>query len=836
MSPSWRVVLLDTKPSNPNHYLVLGVLDALRADPRVEAAERVHYGNAIDTARRIGANLLIAFDGEELVPAVCSRLASLCGHAALWVTEDPYEVSANVANADGFDLVFTNDSGSVAAYGAKGRHLPLAGSPLLHRLDVREDADLRYDLFFAGTPWPNRVPLLRRVLTAFPGARIKVALASNPFLPEPDLPVARSAYAWRTNNADFVRFCNASRVVLGLHRTFSSSGNAPSARTPGPRVFEAALAGTAQVVDLGLPEVLDCFDEGTEIAGFRSEDECVARIGALLADPGLRATLAQGAQDRALREHTYSHRVARLLDEMTAIAPAARRPPLLAAGHASPSRPLILHVTHNVAGVPPFGGVEIYQDAIARHLDDRFEHLFFVPSRKAAPGRRYELQDVSRRVVETLEFPDDLPPQTASEPRREEAFAKLLDRTGTSVVHFQHLLGHPLSLPMVARALGVRSVLTLHDYYTVCEKFTLVGHRGDYCDAPTRSLEYCDVCLRESHGFLPGSQARRRAFMRAVLESVDVVHASTRGTAGIAESVFPGLFEDRPPFLSPVATPATPDALPEPQAPEAASGAGGRPRRLKVAILGNFTAQKGAETILGALELLRDEPMDFTVFGRVDEPFGSRLARASLRNLEIAGPYEAGMASSLIRGFDVSVHASIWPETFCLALSEAWQAGLVPVVSDIGALGERVADGVDGLKIRRDDNGELVRALRALADSPDLLARLRTGAAASPRRGFAEHLADMGELYASLAKAAIARKPADAAREKGLSAWACGVTLANPRWAGEDARPHFVALPAPVAMGGALEKALRFYRLHGFRRTAARIGHEIRRLRAGRAR
>ena len=84
----------------------------------------------------------------------------------LWTTEDPYELPVNVGRADGFDLVFTNDAGSVADYGGKAHHMPLAA-------DVVEDPlplEQRYrDVFFAGVAWPNRVSFLRTSDSALAG-------------------------------------------------------------------------------------------------------------------------------------------------------------------------------------------------------------------------------------------------------------------------------------------------------------------------------------------------------------------------------------------------------------------------------------------------------------------------------------------------------------------------------------------------------------------------------------------------------------------------------------------------------------------------------------------
>ena len=36
-----------------------------------------------------------------------------------------------------------------------------------------------------------------------------------------------------------------------------------------------------------------------------------------------------------------------------------------------------------------------------------------------------------------------------------------------------------------------------------------------------------------------------------------------------------------------------------------------------------------------------------------------------------------GSIDQRLMDFDVSLHLSIWPETYCLTLSEAWRAGLV---------------------------------------------------------------------------------------------------------------------------------------------------------------
>ena len=188
----------------------------------------------------------------------------LCGASALWVSEDPYDLELNVRNAKLFGHVFTNDSASVDCYGGRALHLPFAANPRFHELPIPDAcADARhylYDVLFIGTAWPNRVRFFKKLLKRLPGLKFKLALPANSHLPRPDLDLPASVYSWRAANSEVSRFANRSRIVLALHRDFAVGGNPAAAATPGPRLFETALAGGFQLVDASLPETADYFD------------------------------------------------------------------------------------------------------------------------------------------------------------------------------------------------------------------------------------------------------------------------------------------------------------------------------------------------------------------------------------------------------------------------------------------------------------------------------------------------------------------------------------------------------------------------------------------------
>lgn len=825
---AWRVLLLDTKRSNPNHYICLAIERALRANSQVESVLRVGYADAMPAALAGRCNLFLAFDGEELDSEIGARLAEVCGASAMWVTEDPYELATNLGNAHLFDLIFSNDSASVAAYGAKGRHLPFAADPGLHQHPIpasdQETEHYRYDLFFAGTAWPNRVELLRKLQSRIEDVNLKLALPHNPHIPAPDLGLDPSSYLWRTPNSEFARFANRSRAVLTLHRSFSSSGNDPMASTPGPRLFEVALAGGFQLVDMSIPriEVTRYFDEGSEFIGFRSADECSDKLAYYLAKGEERLAIARAAQNRALSEHLYAHRVDYLLSQVVALPSRVLRADTVEA-----RRPRVLFVTHNIVGVQPYGGIEIYQDLIRKGLGDRFETFFYVPDRNVRPlGKRCVLYNEQLQYLEDHEFNHDISDADLSCPEREKAFSSLLARHRIDLVHFQHLIGHTPSLTYVPKVLGIPSVISLHDYYAICSHFNLIGYKGRYCNVPALPKVSCDICLNAVDSLASGSQAQRRAFFARALDQVDIYHVNTAGVAELFGQIYPNLISSVKMRVFAVPMPNGSSASPSPPNTRSVNP-------LRIAILGNFTRNKGADEIIHAVNQMRQDPVEFTIFGALDEPYGTLLRTLCFQNVHVHGAYEPGTLGSALSTFSISLHLSIWPETYCITLSEAWQAGLVPIVSNTGALGERVTHGVNGFKVAPDEAGAVVAMLRQLIAEPERIDKARDGINHGLYVTIEEHITWLSGLYDDLRHQACASTVKRHAKNwNGLSLLDLGIPLNNRIWKRYHAGMHVAATASGSALtvvGSAsiLGRAIGYAWRHGVRAMVRRVVREV---------
>ncbi|TGD94628.1 glycosyltransferase family protein [Methylobacterium nonmethylotrophicum] len=782
------VLLLDTEPSTSNAYIALAVADALRRHPAVGRVVRATHADAATLAQAALArgerfDLFLALGGASRHHALLARLCALARASALWTTEDPYLSAANARLSGCFDLVFTNDRGSLARYGAHARHLPLAATTLFQDLPVRpDDAEYRYDLLFVGTAWPNRVATLNRILSAFPrDLRVKVALPANAYLPRPVLVRDDLIVDWRCGNADFARFANRSRVVLTLPRIFTAGADeTPSGTTPPPRLFEVALAGGAQLVVGADPETFTYYEADREVRAC-AEDDVVPAVTAMLADPEGRIVMAERARARTRAEHLYDHRVdviLRAVRELQAPAPSSRiaedgtwrgaRSPTRRISP-GPAKPRLLFVAHNRVGRRQGGGVEFYQEQLAAALDG-FDCLFLYPSFEDGAWMMRLDEGVASEAL-------PIPPaeRLLASPEIEVLFERILVERRIDLIHVHHLLGLPLSLPTIARAHGVPVVMQLHDFFLICSRYTLMNQHGVFCDVVHRGSRQCDGCLSTAEQLPAGAKARRDGFVARMLASVDAFVTSTPATAAYVRAFYPEATA-RVAVIEMVD--AGPADLPPP-APEART-----PGPLRVAVLGNVVDHKGAKTLIELVRIMAGDDVVFEVLGYVEAYLVAAFEALAGERLRLRGGYTRDEVPALLAECDASLHLSLWPETYMISLTEAWRAGLIPIVADLGAPGERVTDGVDGLKVPPGDSGAVRQALRRLAHDPALVARLRGAIRQKTLPTLAEHAAAVSDLYRDLIAAHPAphAAPGDPAAPCTLSAFDLGFRVNHPDW------------------------------------------------------
>jgi len=254
---------------------------------------------------RLGAALaahrpavVLVFKGAELAPEAIAELRPVC--PALWLNwfPDPADLlDLSLRLGAAYDGCFLFDSYMVDRHRSLGRRaefLALGFDPEFHRPPPAH-SDGTIPIVFVG----SREPFRELALAALADLGLQVWGPDRPRGP--------------LYGDDLVRAFSRAEVALNIHRFF---GEAPELERYGTganqRVFELAAIGTAQLCD-AKADIGRCFVEDQEIVLYQSLDELRAKAKALLQAPQWRASLARRARARALREHTWRHRLEELL-------------------------------------------------------------------------------------------------------------------------------------------------------------------------------------------------------------------------------------------------------------------------------------------------------------------------------------------------------------------------------------------------------------------------------------------------------------------------------------------------------------------------------------------
>ncbi len=251
-----------------------------------------------ETIGRHRPDLVLVFKGGSLPPEVIDAVRP-CGTArwANWWPDSPHLLDLSLTIGRAYDRLFLFDTSMVARHRELGRwaeYLAEGCEPAYHR--PLPDARMpRTPIAFVGSIEDQRARALAVV---------------------EDLGLSVWGPGWPRGplyGDDFVRAFSHADVALNIHQFF---GDPPESGRYGTganrRVFELAAIGTVQLAD-AKADITRSFAEDREIVLFRTPAELRERAIALLADEPRRMEVAARARDRALREHTWSHRLDELL-------------------------------------------------------------------------------------------------------------------------------------------------------------------------------------------------------------------------------------------------------------------------------------------------------------------------------------------------------------------------------------------------------------------------------------------------------------------------------------------------------------------------------------------
>ena len=329
----------------------------------------------------------------------------------------------------------------------------------------------------------------------------------------------------------------------------------------------------------------------------------------------------------------------------------------------------ILHITH-----PWGGGIATYIDDLRRASGDAYG----IVTMKSWQGMVNVAQELDGQYVEKEYcLGEDLGLTDYTNDKYSKLLNWIIDKYGISIVHIDSQVGHTFDVFHVPKSKNIPLICTVHDYFYICPTFHLVDKNGDFCGICKKGEEN-HACLSH-HAYLyskfnGNDLGKFREVFSSLLNNVDVyVFPSVA-----AKALFTGFYriEDERcrviyhgTFIQ-----KNMHTLPSRHG-----------RNLRVGILGSMLKHKGMDSISSIIKELKEYPIDFYHFGDGD------LTGANLSRM---GRYDRDKIVSMLQSkqIDVILLLSTWPETFSYTLTESIAANVPVIVSDMGALAERVAE------------------------------------------------------------------------------------------------------------------------------------------------
>ncbi|MBO2943993.1 glycosyltransferase [Paenibacillus sp. F411] len=265
-------------------------------------------------------DVMIVLDGMFLPTDQVDQVRSMGIPTAVWMTDDPYYADMSAGWVMHYDYVFTLEKNCVAYYQNLGcprvAYLPFAAYPGHYR-PIPKPTAFRRQVSFIGTAYPKRIEFFSPIMEEL--MKFDMHINGNWWERLPGY----SRYGTRIEMnkwmgpAETADVYNSAKIVVNLHRAFDDAAinqntSRIQAASPNPRTFEIGACGTLQLCD-EREDLASFYTPGVEMDTFRSPAELLEKIAYYVANEPLRKEIALRGLERTLKEHTYAHRLERML-------------------------------------------------------------------------------------------------------------------------------------------------------------------------------------------------------------------------------------------------------------------------------------------------------------------------------------------------------------------------------------------------------------------------------------------------------------------------------------------------------------------------------------------
>lgn len=271
------------------------------------------------------------------------------------------------------------------------------------------------------------------------------------------------------------------------------------------------------------------------------------------------------------------------------------------------------------------------------------------------------------------------------------------------IIHIRHLIRHTFDLPYIANKLKIPIVLSFHDFYYVCPSHCLLDDNHKYCAGQCTPIQsnniynnldgaQCEVSKGLRPPLLKTFIHTWRQRVRKLFEMCNAFVTTSEEVKRIYISIYPELVNKDFRVIEHGRDLKTPnDPIKYVEIPS-------MDKPIKIVFPGHLNHHKGSDLIEQIKSYDKNNKLEYHYLGSVHPD--TNLEEIGINH----GFYNRNDFCRLIHEIKPSYIGilSIWPETYCHTLTEAWNCGIPVLTIDIGALGERVKANGGGFFLSED--------------------------------------------------------------------------------------------------------------------------------------
>ena len=359
----------------------------------------------------------------------------------------------------------------------------------------------------------------------------------------------------------------------------------------------------------------------------------------------------------------------------------------------------ILAITHNYYPENN-AGIELYVHALLTQLSREHNVMLYSLSRSRTrtmteSGHPYRIvinskKSSARKILGSLE--------------------QCIRSFNPDVVHIHHLMNMGIGIPLFLQKQNIPYVITLHDYWFLCPRVRLIKGDGSLCNFP---LDDCAVC---EHGknrlrriiYRHKQKIRREKVLDVLRNAACLITPSQLIKKRFLDyGVHNGNFEVSQLGINT-------DVF------------GGREKNvadrsaIRTGFIGTLSTFKGVDVLIKAFRLLHSDAVLY-LYGKIlkgDEKHIKKLLQGN-RNAEYKGMFDHKDISQILGSLDILVVPSVCEESHALVVDEARAAGIPVIASAVGAIPERIKDGVNGFLVEPRNAEALKEKIQWVIDNYD---------------------------------------------------------------------------------------------------------------------